>query len=83
MSRRSHTDSTAVTGRAGQALQGKHVLRHRVDGRRITSVNGALEEKSNKGMNLTRVGAGAERSRRGVASWMVAVQVMPGVRRTC
>ena len=37
---------------------------------------------SNKGMNLTRVGAGPGRRRRDAVPWRVAVQVMPGVRLT-
>ena len=36
----------------------------------------------NKGMNLTRVSAGAGRSRGSAASSRVAAQVMPGVGRT-
>ena len=36
----------------------------------------------NKGMNLTRVGAGARRVRRGEVSSWIAAQVMPGVLRT-
>jgi hypothetical protein len=38
--------------------------------------------RPNKGMNLTRVGAGSLRSRRGAASPKVAAQVMPSVRPT-
>ena len=45
-------------------------------------LRGPEGELPNKGMNLTRVGAGAERSRRDVALSKVAVQVMPGVRQT-
>lgn len=41
-----------------------------------------MNERSNKGLNLTRVGAGAPRSRRGAISWKVAAQVKPGVGRT-
>ncbi len=37
---------------------------------------------SNKGMKLTRVGAGAERYRLSGASSWIAAQLMPGVRRT-
>ena len=40
---------------------------------------GKSDERHNKGMKLTRVGAGAERSRRGAASSKVAAQLMPGV----
>ena len=36
----------------------------------------------NKGMKLTRVGAGAERLCRGVAWYWIAAQLMPGVRPT-
>ena len=36
----------------------------------------------NKGMKLTRVGAGARRIRRGEAWSWIAAQLMPGVRRT-
>ena len=43
---------------------------------------GKSEQQPNKGMKLTRSGAGAERSRRGEAFFRVAAQLMPGVLRT-
>ena len=47
---------------------------------RPTMTNGVKSTgPQNKGMNLTRVGAGARRGRRGAASSWIAAQVMPGV----
>ncbi len=39
-------------------------------------------ERPNKGMKLTRVGAGARRTGRSEARCRIAAQLMPGVRRT-
>ena len=41
-----------------------------------------VDERPNNGMNLTRVGAGSQGTRRGGGSSWIAAQVMPGVGRT-
>ncbi len=41
-----------------------------------------MKRPPNKGMKLTRVGAGGERSRRGVAPSQGAAQLMPSVGQT-